>query len=113
MDSLEREDNRRDIYRALLCLSKELDTTYSEAMQRIRSKDDRKVRRATQVSSWISYAVRQLTVKEIQYALAIEPEDRVMDEEALPDMGALISACAGLVIIGQKSNVIRLVYHTT
>ncbi|KAI9773768.1 MAG: hypothetical protein M1839_002001 [Geoglossum umbratile] len=112
MDSLEREDNRRDVYRALLCLPKELDTTYSEAMQRIRSQDDRKVRRATQVLSWISYAVRQLTVKEIQYALAIEPSDRVMDEEALPDIGALISVCAGLVTIDQNSNVIRLVHYT-
>ena len=63
--------------------------------------------------SWISYAVRQLTVKEIQYALAIEPDDKVMDEEALPDIGTLVSVCAGLVNIDQESNVIRLVHHTT
>ncbi|KAH0565065.1 hypothetical protein GP486_001547 [Trichoglossum hirsutum] len=37
----------------------------------------------------------------------------VMDEEALPDMGTLVSACAGLVTIDQESNVIRLVHHTT
>jgi hypothetical protein len=54
-----------------------------------------------------------LTVKEIQYALAVEPGDKDIDEEALPDMDIVVSARASLVTIDQKSNIVRLVHHTT
>ncbi|KAI9774470.1 MAG: hypothetical protein M1839_001703 [Geoglossum umbratile] len=36
-----------------------------------------------------------------------------IDEEALADEYVLISVCAGLVTVGQESNIIRLVHYTT
>jgi ankyrin repeat protein len=113
MDSLAREDNRKAIRKALKNLPKELNETYDNAMQRIQSQSYQQVRRAEQVLSWISYAVRPLTIKEIQCALAVEPEDTEMDEEALPEEDPLVSVCAGLVTIDRESNVIRLVHYTT
>jgi len=112
MDSLVREDNRRGVRRALRNLPEELSRTYDEAMKRIQGQECRRFKRAEQVLSWISHAVRQLTVKEVQYALAVEPDDTDMDEEALPDEDLLVSACAGLVTIEQESNIIRLVHYT-
>jgi len=112
MDSLAREDNRRGLRRALKNLPVELDETYDEALKRIQGQGWRKAKRAEQVLSWISSAVRPLTIKEIQCALAIEPDDSDLDEDALPDEDLLTSVCAGLVIINRESNAVCLVHYT-
>jgi hypothetical protein len=112
MDSLAKEDNRRGVRRALGNLPVELNETYDEAMKRIQGQEWRKVKRAEQILSWISYAVRPLTVEEIQCALAIEPDDTDLDEEALPDEDLLTTVCAGLVTIDRESNAVRLVHYT-
>jgi ankyrin repeat protein len=112
INSLAGGDNLRAIRRALQQLPRELGRTYAEAMERIKSQDRQKARRAGQILSWISYAVRELTVKEIQYALAVEPGDPDLDKEALPDIDLLISTCAGLVTVDRKSNIIRFVHYT-
>ena len=106
------KDNIKAVRKALLNLPRELDGMYGEAMQRIWSQDHDKVERAKQVLSWICCSLRPLTVTGIQHALAVEPGDANFDEEALPDEDILVSVCAGLVTIDQKSNIIRLVHYT-
>jgi hypothetical protein len=113
MDSLAKKDNIKAVRKALLNLPQELHGIYNEAMNRIRTQAPEKVERANQVLSWISYALRPLTVTEIRHALAVEPGDVKFDEEALPDEDLLVSVCAGLVTIDQESNIIRLVHYTT
>ena len=113
MNSLVRKDNLKAVRKALGTLPRELDDSYEEAMQRIQSQDQEKAKRAEQVLSWISYALRPLTVKEIRHALAVEPEDVDFDPEAMPDEDVLVSVCAGLVAIDRESNIIRLVHYTT
>ena len=68
---------------------------------------------ATQVLSWITYSERQLTIAELQHALAVEFGESELDETNLPEPDDMISACAGLVTVDQESNVIRLVHYTT
>ena len=82
-------------------------------MERIRNQDEDDAQLAKRTLSWISYALRPLTVKEIQHAIAVEPGENELDEEALPDEELLISVCAGIVTIDQESNIIRLVHYTT
>src|SRR5579862_4271607 len=113
MDSLAKEDNLKAVRRALAALPRGLDATYDEAMRRIRGQNHAEARRAEQVLSWISYALRPLTLIEIQHALAVEPEDADFDEDAAPYEGVLVSVCAGLVTIDRESNIIRLVHYTT
>ena len=52
-------------------------------------------------------------MKELQHALAVEPDKSEPDEENLPDEELLTSVCAGLVIVDRESNIIRLVHYTT
>jgi hypothetical protein len=52
-------------------------------------------------------------VRELQHALAVEPDDKAIDEKALVDETLRISVCAGIVTIDEESNVIRLVHYTT
>ncbi|KIN08971.1 hypothetical protein OIDMADRAFT_70903, partial [Oidiodendron maius Zn] len=86
---------------------------YDEAMQRIESQNDDDKQLAKQVLYWISYALRPLTVEELQYALAVEPGESKLDEDNIPDEELLTSLCAGLVIVDKESSIIRLVHYTT
>lgn len=67
---------------------------------------------AKQVLSWIVCARRQLTAVEVQHALAVEIGEAEFDPENLPDVDNMISVCAGLVTVGEGTNVIRLVHYT-
>ncbi|KAH0562324.1 hypothetical protein GP486_002978 [Trichoglossum hirsutum] len=113
MDSLAKKLNRRDVRRAIRDLPVELSDIYDEAMRRIESQDEGEASLAKRVLYWISYSFRPLTVLEIQHGLAVELKDVELNEEALPDEDDLVSLCAGLVVIDQESNVIRLVHYTT
>lgn len=110
---LQGEDNRRAIFRTLEDLPTILCDIYDQAMLRIEDQRPSQVKRAKQVLSWIIYAERPLTVKELQCALAVEPGDTSLDEDALPDRDLMVSVCAGLVAIEQKNETIGLVHHTT
>jgi hypothetical protein len=109
MDSLASKSNRRAIRSALESLPSEVNATYDEAMDRIKrqTKDDRKL--AERVLSWITHAHRPLSISELQHALAVSPEMTNMDSEAIEDEVILMSVCAGLVVIDETSNTIRLV----
>ena len=69
---------------------KGLDDTYDEVMERICSQDEDYAQLAKRTLSWISYALRPLTVKEIQHAIAVEPQDltRLVDQRAFLDIRA-------------------------
>jgi ankyrin repeat protein len=110
---LEKKNTREDLRAALENLPEGLDETYTKAIERIDSQDEDEVQLAKKVLSWISYALRPLTVKEIQHAIAVRLGETAIYEGALPDGELLTSLCAGLVTIDQESDVIRLVHYTT
>jgi ankyrin repeat protein len=112
MDSLCREDNRRDLLRALSALPEDLKSTYDNILGRIDCQGERKARRAKQIIAWIAFAARLLTVSEIQSALAIEPGDQRLEKDALPDIAPLLATCAGIVCVDSESKVIRFVHFT-
>ena len=92
--------------------SKALDLAYKEALQRIESQKPGCQQLAKSIMSWIVCAQKQLTTPELRYALAIEDESPELDEDNLPDVSEVIAVCAGLVIIDEKSDVVRLVHYT-
>lgn len=109
MDSLVSKTNRRAVRRALANLPKEVDKTYDAAMERIEAQidDDREL--ATRVLSWLAYSLRPLSVRELQYAVAVKPEMTEMDLDSIEDEELLTSVCAGLVVIDEQSTIIHLV----
>ncbi|KAI9774757.1 MAG: hypothetical protein M1839_001624 [Geoglossum umbratile] len=112
MDSLATKATRKDVRKALETLPKELYDTYNEAMQRIDSQNNDYRQLAKRVLFWISFALRPLTLKELQHALAVEPDESELDQDNIPDEELLASVCAGLVTIDHKSSIIRLVHYT-
>ena len=108
-----KKHTRRAVREALEDLPKGLNETYDEAMERIHSQDEDDVQLALKLLSWISYFRRPLKVRELQHTLAVEPDDKAIDQRALVDETLMIFVCAGIVTIDQESNVIRLVHYTT
>ncbi|WAO94686.1 NACHT domain-containing protein [Fusarium falciforme] len=49
----------------------------------------------------------------LQHALVVEPDTVKFNEENLPDIQGMVSACCGLVTIENESSIIRLVHTTT
>ncbi|KAJ7114765.1 hypothetical protein C8R44DRAFT_675918 [Mycena epipterygia] len=112
IDSLTTKNTVKAV-RALQQLPKDLNLTYDEAIERIdnQSEDDRQL--AQQVLTWVSNVKRPLSVGELREALAIEPEATILDPDNLLDMDTVVSVCAGLIMVDEKSSVVRLIHYTT
>jgi hypothetical protein len=67
---------------------------------------------AKRVISWIVYAQRPLTTKELCYALSIEPDDKAIASDDIYDVESVISVYVGLNTVDEKSSIIRLVHYT-
>ena len=53
-----------------------------------------------------------MTIKELQFALAVEPEDSELNQEGLPDQSYLLSMCGGLVMISGDTETVRFIHYT-
>ena len=113
MDTLASKASRKAIRQALKALPISLDATYDEAMARIDAQNNDDKRLAEQVLAWISFAVRPLSLNELQEALAIEPGSHQLDEDNIPGEELLTSVCAGLVVVDQESQLVRLCHYST
>ncbi|KAK1477880.1 hypothetical protein CABS01_03182 [Colletotrichum abscissum] len=87
---------------------------YDEAMNRIRSQPSEHVELALNVLSWTTGAKRPLKIKELQHALAVEEGEMEIDQDNIVPVETMISVCAGLVTVSERSGgVIQLVHQTT
>ena len=86
MDSLIGKLNARQVRAALENLPEGMDGTYDEAMERVERQDDRRKQLARRVLSWITYAVRPLSVKELQHTLEVMPHTTYLTLTILPTM---------------------------
>ena len=57
--------------------------------------------------------MRPLSLKKLQHALAVEPENKLLDENLIMDGQSITSLCADLVIVDQRINVVNLVHYST
>ncbi|KAH6997888.1 hypothetical protein BKA56DRAFT_607474 [Ilyonectria sp. MPI-CAGE-AT-0026] len=86
---------------------------YDTAIKRINGQKPGLRELAMQVLSWITCAQRPLTTSELQHALATKRNKRVLDPGDIPQIGDMVSVCAGLVTVDKQSDLIRLVHYTT
>ncbi|KAJ6028762.1 hypothetical protein N7540_004338 [Penicillium herquei] len=109
LDSFLRNSNDGDGTR-----TRALDHAYEMTMSRIKGfQTEKECDLALRVLSWITCAKRPLSPLEIRYAIAVEPGTQKLDEDRLAEIEDLVSLCAGLVIVDQKSHIVRLVHYTT
>ncbi|KAJ6540325.1 hypothetical protein B0H19DRAFT_1239672 [Mycena capillaripes] len=97
---------------ALKNLPKDLNHSYDDAMKRIESQNEEDRNIAHSALTWVVNAKRPLTVTELRVALAVEPDTRQLDDDNILDIELVLSVCAGLVILDEQSDVVRLVHYT-
>lgn len=105
--------NVKSVRAKLSTLPTTLNESYDEALKRVETQEADHKRIALKALAWVSYAYRSLRLLELQHALAIEPGDHELDEEAMVDAQSITSLCAGLVIIDPSTNVVSLVHYST
>ncbi|KNG84604.1 hypothetical protein ANOM_006429 [Aspergillus nomiae NRRL 13137] len=87
-------------------------SAYRNAMSRIEGQVTDQVELAKQVLSWVVCAKQQLTVLQLQHALAVEIGESYLDQDNFPEVEDMISVCAGLVTTDTRGGIVRLVHHT-
>jgi ankyrin repeat protein len=92
---------------------KGLDATYKEALARIDGQEEELSTLGRRVLVWVTHAKTELKVTALVLALAIEVNTTELDLDFCPDADLLGSICAGLVVISQEGDTIRLVHYTT
>ncbi|KAF4334671.1 purine and uridine phosphorylase [Fusarium beomiforme] len=93
--------------------SKLLSKAYDEAMERINSQQQGLRDLAHRILSWITCTRRQLTISEMQDALATKIGNSSLDPEDMMHIEDMVSVCAGLVTIDRESHIVRLAHYTT
>ncbi len=111
IEALGKKHNPGEILETLRVLPKTFPGIYDDAMNRIEN-DNENSTLALQVLSFLVYARRQLTLTELQHFLAVRPGDTDLRDEYITDGDTLLSICAGLVVIDDKTGVVRLVHFT-
>lgn len=89
------------------------DVAYSAAMERIFAQGKESSEMAGKILSWILCARRPLTTMELLHALAIEVGEPEIDEDNILETEQLLTLCAGLVTIDEKSDSVRFIHYTT
>ena len=109
INSLTDLSNRGAVRNALEMLPAGVNATYDLAMERIamQSECDREL--AERVLAWISFAYRPLSLNELQIALSVSAGMSTINSYDFEDELILTSVCAGLVVIDETSDIIRLV----
>ena len=107
-----KQPHRKAVRLTLERLPTQLDDMYSDTLVRIKSQDMEDVAIAHQVMGWVTHAKRPLTIREIQHALAVEPDQSDLDEEVMVDEELLTTVCLGLITVDQTSGELRLIHYT-
>ncbi|KAL4789263.1 ankyrin [Aspergillus venezuelensis] len=114
-DSIKTKTTSKQIRVAMSKISKgpeAYEKAYDDARCRIQGQNPDASKLAMNVLMWINCSKRQLSSRELQEALGVEPGILLMDKENIPQVNDMISVCAGLVEVDKESRIIRLVHHT-
>ncbi|KAF3129066.1 hypothetical protein TWF703_009096 [Orbilia oligospora] len=103
----------RSALKTLSAGEKAYDNAYEDAMARIEAQSDDFKDLAYHVLWWIIRAKRPINTAELRHALGVEVNESRIDEENCPENTKMASVCAGLVMVDEESQVIRLVHYTT
>ena len=113
MNSLSSKMSVKALKKAIDDLPKTLNQLYDDAFQRIdnQNEDDREI--ANKALRWVAYAYQPLTVQILGEILAVDAESQDFDCEAMPLLNLVLDVCAGLLIIDEQTQHVRLVHYTT
>ncbi|KAJ7592496.1 hypothetical protein C8J56DRAFT_779080, partial [Mycena floridula] len=104
LDALGSQLNRKGLRTALALLPKGIMDSYDTAMARIKAQGEAEYELACQIFYWLAYAKKQLSIEELQHAVAVSDDMSEMDFDAIVDVDMLTGVCAGLIVIQESSH---------
>ncbi|KAF9765951.1 hypothetical protein IL306_001688 [Fusarium sp. DS 682] len=90
----------------------EVNQTYDDIMERIDKQGEEKRDAARTILSWIVFARRPLSVKEIKHALAVRAGDETFNTGRMFLTEDITAFCCGLVVLEAKEKTVKLVHYT-
>ncbi|KAL8778704.1 MAG: hypothetical protein Q9213_007291 [Squamulea squamosa] len=112
IDSVGNKTSPGAVRRSLGSLPDDLTDIYTAALARIGDQSEEHRSLAHRILEWVTFAKQPLSLRSLQYALAIESGQTEFDEELMPDKEIMFNVCAGLIVHDTQSDVVRLVHHT-
>ncbi|KAJ7080062.1 hypothetical protein C8R44DRAFT_908945, partial [Mycena epipterygia] len=112
IDSLATKLTVRGVRDALNSLPQDLSGAFDEVVHRINCQDEEEKALAWLALSWVTNVRRPLEPSEFKVALSVEEGATELNAENLLDTETILSVCAGLVIINEEDNKVRLIHYT-
>lgn len=82
-------------------------------MRRIKGQEVGFRETAESILIWICFAREPLKISQIKHALAVEKGQEDFDEDNVQEnISEIVSTCAGLVVVDQQADIIRLIHRT-
>ncbi|KAJ7021961.1 hypothetical protein C8F04DRAFT_1049377 [Mycena alexandri] len=113
IDSLMTRLNAAAVEDTLANLSAGLDGAYASIVHRINEQSEDEKKLAWRTLSWVFNAKTPLRPSQLQEALAVEPGISALDPNRQTDMDIISSVCAGLIVVNEEENRVRLIHYST
>ncbi|KAJ7859544.1 hypothetical protein B0H14DRAFT_2577197 [Mycena olivaceomarginata] len=113
IDPLMSKHNVGDVQDALANLSSDLDGAYDGIVKRINQQSENDRQLAWRTLSWVFNAKIPLQPSQLREALAVNPEAPSLNPHRQTDMDIISSVCAGLIMVSEADNKVRLIHYTT
>ena len=90
----------------------DLDSTYTQTLQRIKDQKGDRSRLGIEVLMWVSHAALPLRIGELCHALAVEMGSTYLDPDNIPPQDTVLGSCLGLVVVDAETSTVRLIHYT-
>ena len=90
----------------------DLDSAYTQTLQRIREQKGDRSRLGIEVLMWVSHAERPLGIDELRHALAVEMGSTDLDPDNIPPQDTVLGSCLGLVVVDAETSTVRPIHYT-
>ena len=90
----------------------DLDSTYTQTLQRIRDQKGDRSRLGIEALMWVSHAERPLRIDELRHALAVEMGSTDLDPDNIPPQNTVLGSCLGLAVVDAETSTVRLIHYT-
>ncbi|KFY15835.1 hypothetical protein V492_01728 [Pseudogymnoascus sp. VKM F-4246] len=114
MNSISKIPNRKKLNQALESIasgSYTLDEAYNDTMERLKTQYGGMQAESIILLSFVTHASRELTVSELEHAMAIEVDEPSFDTDNISDLREAIDSCSGLVAIDPEDEKVVLAHR--
>ncbi|KAF8891630.1 ankyrin repeat-containing domain protein [Gymnopilus junonius] len=115
VNALSKCNNKNAILKVAASLPSDLDKMYMATLERIETQNKADASLAKSALVWLTHAVRSLSTKELEHALAAQLGSSCTIKginDYITPIGMVADFCCGLVIIDEKSQMVRLAHYT-